>query len=179
MNLTEIGKNYDSDKGYLHSYYEVYDVHFSRLKATAKNVLEIGTYAGDSLLVWRDYFLNANIYGVDNYFQPRFSKENRITFNLLDAYSVDSVKKLSRKYDVIIDDGPHTLESQIFFVENYLPLLSENGVMVIEDILSWENAIDVAKAFPDNLKRFVFLIDRTFIPNVDKSSVMIVFNKYE
>lgn len=178
MNLTEIGAKYDSDKGYLHSYYEVYDVHFRRLKDTAKNVLEIGTYAGESLLVWKDYFTNANIYGVDNHFKPKKNVAG-INFNLLDAYSKDSVQKLSREYDIIIDDGPHTLESQIFFVENYLPLLSRNGIMVIEDILSLDAALEIAAHFPDDMKRFVFSIDRRVVPNVDYSSVMIVFDRYE
>jgi hypothetical protein len=179
MNLTEIGANYNSDKGYLHSYYEAYDIHFKRLKDAAENVLEIGTYAGESLLVWRDYFSKANIFGVDNHFKPKFSNENRINFHLLDAYCEDSVSKLSRKYDVIIDDGPHTIESQLFFVDKYLPLLSENGIMVIEDILSLDSALEISKAFPEGLRRFVFSIDRRVVPGVDYSSVMIIFDRYE
>jgi predicted O-methyltransferase YrrM len=179
MNLTEIGQKYNSDKGYLHSYYEVYDIHFNRLRGSAKNVLEIGTYAGESLLVWREYFSKANIFGVDNYFKPSFHSENRIKFELMDAYCEDSVSKLSREYDVIIDDGPHTLESQIFFVEKYLPLLAKNGVMVIEDILSLDAAMEISKSFPKELRRFVFSIDRRVVPGVDYSSILIVFDRYE
>jgi len=179
MSLVEIGSRYNSDKGYLHSYYEVYDLHFRRLKDSAKNLLEIGTYAGESLLVWKEYFSNCNIYGVDNYFKPKFKSQDRITFNLLDAYCDESVTKLSRNYDIIIDDGPHTLESQLFFVEKYLPLLSNNGIMVIEDILSLDSALRIAEAFPEDLRRFVFSIDRRVVPGVDYSSVMIVFDRYE
>jgi hypothetical protein len=58
---------------------------------------------------------------------------------------MDFVKKYisGKKYDIMIDDGPHTLESMIFFIKNYLPLLSENGILIIEDIgnMEWTNIL--------------------------------------
>jgi len=43
----------------------------------------------------------------------------------------------------MIDDGPHTLESMIFFIKNYLPLLRKDGVLIIEDIpdMEWTNVL--------------------------------------
>jgi hypothetical protein len=38
------------------------------------------------------------------------------------------------KYDVIIDDGPHSLHTQQFTVANYFNLLKPGGVLIIEDI---------------------------------------------
>jgi hypothetical protein len=47
------------------------------------------------------------------------------------------VKKLAPGgIDFIIDDGPHTLESQCKFLSLYLPLLAEGGMAVIEDVQS-------------------------------------------
>ncbi|MFN9897259.1 MAG: hypothetical protein ACK55Z_00415, partial [bacterium] len=34
----------------------------------------------------------------------------------------------------IVEDGPHSLDSQIYTLQNYLPLLKENGILIIEDI---------------------------------------------
>jgi hypothetical protein len=36
--------------------------------------------------------------------------------------------------DFIIDDGPHTLQSQVDFLRLYLPLLNESGIALIEDV---------------------------------------------
>ena len=38
------------------------------------------------------------------------------------------------KFDIIIDDGPHTLESHLCFLDLYLPKLNSGGVAIIEDI---------------------------------------------
>ena len=37
-------------------------------------------------------------------------------------------------FDIIIDDGPHTLESQIKFINNYFKKLNKNGKLFIEDV---------------------------------------------
>ena len=36
--------------------------------------------------------------------------------------------------DFIIDDGPHTLQSQVDFLRLYLPLLNKGGIALIEDV---------------------------------------------
>jgi hypothetical protein len=43
------------------------------------------------------------------------------------------------QFDIIIDDGPHTFETQSYFLTNYLPLLKKDGVLILEDIidLNW------------------------------------------
>ena len=179
MNLVEIGSKYQSDKGYLHAYYEVYDVFFSRLRDSAKKVLEIGTYNGESLRVWREYFTSAHIVGADIFFKPLYNLDSRISFHLLDAYKDSSVDVLNDSYDIIIDDGPHNLDSQIFFIKNYLPLLSSNGILVIEDILSYEAARIIGSYIPDQYKRFSFLVDRGIVPGVDGSSLLLFVNLYE
>ena len=38
------------------------------------------------------------------------------------------------KFDFIIDDAPHTLESMIDCIKLYHDLLTENGIMIIEDV---------------------------------------------
>jgi predicted O-methyltransferase YrrM len=51
---------------------------------------------------------------------------------------MDTVKLLTEKapekFDVIIEDGPHNLQSQLFAVEHYYPLLKPGGTLIIEDI---------------------------------------------
>ncbi len=143
-----------SDMGlYGHYYIEKYEQHFSEKRYTAKNVLEIGTMSGASALMWDEYFPNANIFTLDrdlpsdNSRWPEFfpevnldfaniiEKSEKITFIHGDAYTNETIEKLKNiKFDIVIDDGYHSLETIKFFIENYFKLLTPNGIGAIEDI---------------------------------------------
>ena len=64
--------------------------------------------------------------------------ENRFTYVNCDAYVKESsveVKKLQPEgFDLIFDDGPHTIDSQVTTLELYLDQLNVGGKMIIEDI---------------------------------------------
>lgn len=144
MNLYDMcltGK-YNTDKYYdrykFHSYIEnVYSNLFSPLKESVKNVLEIGILNGGSLELWRDYFNNATIIGVDIDDPWKELCNERIIQIMADAYSHSFLNFLPDDYfDIIIDDGPHTPESQIFFVKNYANKVKKGGLMICEDISS-------------------------------------------
>jgi hypothetical protein len=62
-------------------------------------------------------------------------------------------------FDIIIDDGPHTLESMIFFIENYSKLLEEDGILVVEDVQSIEWIEDLKKVVPESLKQYICVYD--------------------
>jgi spermidine synthase len=54
-----------------------------------------------------------------------------------DAYTFDMlnlIKEKEGKFDIIIDDGPHTWASQEWFFIYYYSLLNDGGVLVCEDI---------------------------------------------
>ena len=133
-------KNYDTDKNTIHSYidYLYNDLFISEYA----DVLEIGAFNGGSALLWQDYFINANIDIIDITECQAIKNQPRINHIVGNAYSNDMLKNL-RQYDLIIDDGPHTLDSMIFFIDNYVPLLKSNGICIIEDIQSvdWFNVL--------------------------------------
>jgi len=58
----------------------------------------------------------------------------------------DLVKALPN-FDIIIDDGPHTKESHLEFLDLYVPKLNQGGVLIIEDV---EN-ISYGKEYSDKL----------------------------
>lgn len=69
LTLQEIGKYHQTDK-YIHSfagfsYLDIYARYLSQLRDKELSVLEIGVKDGASLRMWRSYFSNARIYGVD------------------------------------------------------------------------------------------------------------------
>jgi len=143
FSLDKIVDNKLTDKNTWHSYLNTYERLLKDRQQNCKNVLEIGIEKGGSLKLWNDYFVNANIYGIDINDSPNFLKEfKRVQCLKMNAYSDESIeyfKNKNIKFDLIVDDGPHTLETMIYFVQNYLQLLETDGVMVVEDIpdISW------------------------------------------
>jgi len=166
MSLLDLIDNTRTDKNTVHTYIEIYQNLFQSKKETAKNVLEIGILMGGSIKLWDDYFTNAQVYGLDLLPYDRVwneikNKESITLHTSTDAYKKEFVESTlaSKKFDILIDDGPHTLESMKVFLNIYSPLLAEDGILVIEDIQSWY-WIDVLKeSTPDHLKPFIHVYD--------------------
>jgi Methyltransferase domain len=121
-----------------HSYVEqFYDAAFEPRRESTKRLLEIGVWKGGSLKLWADYFQNATIYGLDSKFvTPDLGYHPRVRQHLVDAYNHDFIETIpDGKFDIIIDDGPHTLVSQMVFLARYLPKVAAGGIAVIEDVL--------------------------------------------
>lgn len=132
-----------TDKNGLHCYIDyIYSQIFDAKRHTATKLLEIGVWTGASLVLWRDYFTKAHIYGIDDQI-PQIMElifEDRITQIAVDAYSHHAVSAFKdNEFDIIIEDGPHTLDSMVFCLTNYLSKLKSDGIFVIEDIpeISW------------------------------------------
>lgn len=144
MNLLDLQQVRTTDKfalGYVDTFYEK---HFANKRLTAKSVLEIGIYEGESILLWHDYFTNAKIYGLDISKSPNRKEftaidERLILLDNTDAYTSETVNKIKQMepygLDIVIDDGPHTLSSMMFFIRNYLPLVKKGGIFVLEDVI--------------------------------------------
>jgi hypothetical protein len=141
--MLALAKGLKTDKGTDHSYLVGYEVLFKDLRLTAINVLEIGIYKGGSLLLWKDYFCCATIHGIDR--DPSPVADPRIQTYQCDAYA--SPPDLP-KMDVIIEDGSHKKEDMMKAIELYLPLLTDKGIMVIEDVPSVEWIWELRQAVP-------------------------------
>lgn len=131
-----------TDKNTCHSYIEnVYEKEFETYREKEIDLLEIGIETGGSLKLWKEYFLNSkSIIGVDisdEKIYQRYRNIDGVAMHFDDAYDEKFCGKLGQ-FDIIIDDGPHTLESQLRSIELYLPKLKQNGIFVIEDIQSTE-----------------------------------------
>ena len=156
MTLREIIAHYDinghekdggTDKDTFHSYIELYEQLLAPFVDKAITLVEIGIQYGGSMLLWQDYLPKAQFVFVDNVncIHPKILDHldpSRISLLFQDAYSEISANAVSRiadsglpgDIDFIIDDGPHTLQSQIDFLRLYLPLLNKGGIALIEDV---------------------------------------------
>jgi hypothetical protein len=59
----------------------------------------------------------------------------------------------------MLDDGPHTLESMKQFIKLYSRLMTDDGILIIEDVASWD-WIDILKnEVPTHLKPYIKTYD--------------------
>lgn len=153
--LDNLIEHYGSDKN-LSSHNLVYSKLFKDIRFEVKNVLEIGVGSlihgnpynfagvtqyypeykpGGSLRVWRDYFPNALIHGIDIEEDCRI-EEDRISTFIFPSMNLNKCKEhiFDFKYDIIIDDGDHSAISQLITFKNLAPLLKKGGMYFIEDI---------------------------------------------
>ena len=131
-----------TDKNTKHSYFSHYEKMFNKFnKNDNLNILEIGVQTGGGLLFLNKHFPNADILGIDINFEPfdkKILKNENIKIIEANGYDNNFIKKKFSNnnifFDIIIDDGPHTVESQIFAIDNYSKLLKKNSILVIEDV---------------------------------------------
>jgi hypothetical protein len=183
-NMNEIANNLLTDKNTAHSYFDVYEELFNPIRCTANNILEVGIYHGGSIQLWRDYFINAKIFAVD-VCNLDFIKEEKIkndhnitlftnTNGYDDNFINENFYNKNIKFDVILDDGPHTLQSNIDFIIKYLPLLSENGIMIIEDIQDFNWTETLKEYVPPNFKKYIKVYDLREIRNRYDNTLFVI-----
>ena len=151
-----------TDKNTVHNYVKgFYENEFSKFQDKEINLLEIGICHGGSLFLWQKYFKNAKIYGfdiTDSEILDRYRNIENVRQLFMNAYEEETVSKLPN-FDIIIDDGPHSLESQIEFIKLYLPKLNTGGVLVIEDIQQYEHFSILDDVVPEEFKENIQHVD--------------------
>jgi hypothetical protein len=168
MSLAEIANNFRTDKNTTHSYLPLYQHLLISKKETAKNVLEVGISGGGSIKLWNDFFTNANVYGldimpIDYVWEEIKNKEKIVLHTSVDAYNHDyfntHLLNSNVKFDFMLDDGPHTLETMIQFIQLYSQIMTDDGILIIEDVQSWDWLGTLANAVPQDLKPFIKIYD--------------------
>jgi hypothetical protein len=168
MSLEQLVDNSRTDKNTVHSYLPLYEKLLNKKKLTAKNILEIGIYNGGSIKMWSDYFINAKVYGLDilhlDSIPDYIKNDDRIIlYTSTDGYNMDFFNNnfLNKdiKYDLLLDDGPHTLQSMIEFIILYSQIMADDGILIIEDVQSWDWIDTLKGAVPENLKKYIKIYD--------------------
>ena len=173
MSLLELIDNSLTDKNTTHSYLDLYQELLYSKKETAKNVLEVGIgdfkyKNGGSIKLWRDFFTNATVYGLDVLSIDRVIDELKndlrvVLYMSTNAYDENIFKNIflnkNIKFDFMLDDGPHSLESMKQFIKLYSQIMTEDGILIIEDIQSFDWIPILINEVPENLKQFVKVYD--------------------
>ena len=129
-------------KCYGASYATNYAFHFAPRKEETRTLLEIGvggydspSAGGESLRIWKDFFPNACIYGIDIADKSGIDDDRIRTFrgDQSDPVFLDAVIGEIGSPDIVIDDGSHRNDHVIASFQHLFPKLKATGVYVIED----------------------------------------------
>jgi hypothetical protein len=147
--------NFSSDKGTTHDYINGYYSNvFTPSREKEINLLEIGMYKGQSIRLFREWFTNGNIYGIDigEYVDANTFKIDGTSLFWGDAFNNDMLGLFKDNFfDFIIDDGPHTLESQLYSIIYWSKKLKSGGKLIIEDVQNINHIVYLEKITDSNL----------------------------
>lgn len=181
--LEKLAVKYGLDKSIhtgCHNYIPAYTKLFENVRYSIGNLLEIGIGSvennqmggkygpivskfnyktGNSLKCWSEYFPQTNIYGIDIYSHPSLNKDRIKTF-VANQNSETDLKNLMNEInvelDIIIDDGSHQGEHQVFSFIHLNKFLSPRGIYVIEDVQPPNiNGFKDLSIFPDDIKEYI------------------------
>ena len=145
--LSDLAKKHGTDKCspgshtfFNKNYLDIYARYIEVIRNQPIRFLEIGVLNGKSLAMWREYFPNAEIHGID--IEPECKKyEDKVAkkfVHILDCSDDVALNEFKQKFtgyfDVILDDGSHiNVITKKTFDYLYFCLKSE-GIYMIEDL---------------------------------------------
>lgn len=152
MLIHDLFEKYGTDKI---PYADFYHLLFHARRFDIKSVLEVGIgtldaskesnmdfwlttrpdyKTGASLRVWQEFFPQAAVTGMD--IDPaamlQDTRINTVTADSTDTAAVTTTL-CAQTFDVIIDDGLHTVPAQLATFQNLYPRLNVGGVYILED----------------------------------------------
>lgn len=171
MDLHSLGVKYKTDKAPA-NFLKFYDQFFTPLRNEKINFLEIGVLGGASINMWHEYFSNAMIDCADR--NVEFFKnvpEGIRCFQLdqKDETSLSTFQKSIGKayYDIILDDGNHTVFSNLLTFKHLWPLVKSGGMFVIEDV---HTSLDPENYNIENCSKTTFDLANALNKRIDFSS---------
>jgi hypothetical protein len=150
--LDSLMTKYGTDKN-IWGYHPYYAEAMEKRRLKVKKVLEIGicgyrdlpnNVVGASLFVWKDYFPNAEIYGIDNDSRFIFHDQQRIQTALADAYDQPQLMRALHsfgfpEFDMIVDDAVHDPEPQLRLANYLMPFLKKDGRYFVEEVCPYKH----------------------------------------
>ena len=118
-----------------HNYLNKYEFFLRHLKEEHFTLLELGIYKGASIRMWRDYFPNARVVGVDFNESCADMGGERMEVVIADLSENKTLEGLKR-YEpaVIIDDASHIWSHQIKSLCILFDVLPHGGIFIMEDL---------------------------------------------
>lgn len=167
-------------------YFEVYDREFSKYRRKKIRMLEIGVFEGGSLQMWSDYFgEDADIIGVDINPRCKGFEQKKIHIEIGSQEDFGFLNYLKNKYgefDIILDDGGHTMRQQCLSFHTLFPMVKNGGIYLCEDCHTsymepWGGGYRKDTSFWELAKRLTdglndqYIKDDGYMPEAESSSI--------
>ena len=128
----------------IHNYCVKYEKYLPFSRTDKLKIMEIGILNGESLRMWKDYFILSNIVGIDITKECKQYEEERITVEIgsqIDENFLNEVCERHGMFDMILDDGSHKNDHVIFSFKKLFKYVKPGGVYVVEDACTsyWED----------------------------------------
>ncbi len=157
-----------TDKNHQHNYTGIFAELLKPYLYKQGTLLEIGIQHGGSSLLWHEYLPGFKLFlsDIQNIVPSLIWDQmdpNRYNFYKKDAFSIATVEFLKNEcvegFDIVIEDGPHTLSSQLFAIEHYYPMLKPGGILIIEDIQDIAHLDVLTNAVPQDIRKKIQIFD--------------------
>ena len=134
FSLNDIGLKHKTDKSTItHCYLDNYEKHIEKWRNEPITILEIGVAGGASIKMWREYFPNAKVFGIDN--NPDCAGEGIfIGDHNNEQFLGGTMDFYVGKCDLIIDDGSHVgNDMKTLFKRLFRAYVKSGGFYIVED----------------------------------------------
>ena len=128
----------NKEKIQAHGYAKFYEPIFINFKNKEVNILELGSFYGNSAAALYFYFNKASILTTDINPDMFKYKSNRVTNHYTDSSSRNSIMNnliiKKKKFEIIIEDASHMLKDQIISLFMLFPLVNSGGYFIVEEL---------------------------------------------
>jgi hypothetical protein len=135
-------------------YFPIYERHLESYRGRPVRLLEIGVYRGGGLDLFQAYLgPAATLVGIDVDEAAVNATAGSHLVELGDQADPAFLRRIAEEhgpFDIVIDDGGHTMRQQIVAVETLFPLLAEGATYLVEDSHTsyWAEYADQAAGDP-------------------------------
>ena len=138
MTLEEIGAKHDTDK-LPHGFLRAYSARFGHLRHEPITLLEIGTWQGAGVRMFREFFDHpgTKIVGIDHKPEWTPGPDDRITIEVGKQEDIRFQEDFGRRhgpFDVVIDDGGHKPHQHLCSLLALWPHVKRGGWYIVEDM---------------------------------------------
>lgn len=137
--MDTLALKHGTDKGsQRHDFARVYDSFLAAKRFQPVKVLELGVHQGASLRMWRDYFPEGQIWGVD--IKPAaaaHAEPPRVKVSIGDQKDpelLDAILEECGPLDLVVDDGSHRQPEQLGSLLHLWPYIKPGGCYIVEDV---------------------------------------------
>jgi len=173
LSFYEIAVKYGTDKVNIHHYEEMYEHKFAPIRHKPLKMLEIGLGCGQaygpgaSYFTWLSYFSHVDLYFIEyngdcaHTWSNSTSQAHIYIGDQSDPVFLNQfISDTGGEFDVIIDDGGHTMDQQRTSLEVLWKAVRDGGMYFVEDLatsyeVQYGGGFGVETSFMEGLKRLM------------------------